>query len=309
MSWLFFVIVLVVFPVWFPASLLVPFSLLSEVPSTVSVPVVDCVVVPVSVAVVLPETFSVVPVVLVVSVSPSSPFVFSLVVVVSVPVCVAVLSVILLLVVLSVPAILYGGNVPEFLGQGFLSSILSFGGGDAYLSVADGMFVNSGIIEKADFYGHLVPLVNLLPGSILCKTLSGIGYLLGFEMSSGNILTGCLVALAGFVCSVMASGGVFCLVAYIYECFESLRVFRLLSRWIRPIIAGTLLTVMVSLFAQNISTGTKLGLQVFVSLGITAVIYGMNLLLLYVLKKKNGLLILCSIVVTLILGNVVLILV
>ena len=162
---------------------------------------------------------------------------------------------ILFFVVLSVPAILYGGNVPEFLGQGFLSSILSFGGGDAYLSVADGMFVNSGIIEKADFYGHLVPLVNLLPGSILCKTLSGIGYLLGFEMSSGNILAGCLVALAGFACSVMASGGVFCLVAYIYECFESLRVFRLLSRWIRPIIAGTLLTVMLSLFAQNISTG------------------------------------------------------
>ena len=106
-------------------------------------------------------------------------------------------------------------------------------------------------------------------------------------MSSGNILTGCLVALAGFVCSVMASGGVFCLVAYIYECFESLRVFRLLSRWIRPIIAGTLLTVMLSLFAQNISTGTKLGLQVFVSLGITAVIYGMNLLLLYLIKIKD----------------------
>ena len=118
---------------------------------------------------------------------------------------------ILFFAVLSVPALLYGGHVLEFLGQGFLSSILSFGGGDAYLSVADGMFVNSGIVEKADFYGHLVPLVNLLPGSILCKTLSGIGYLLGFEMSSGSIPAGCLVALAGFACSVMASGGVFCL--------------------------------------------------------------------------------------------------
>ena len=68
---------------------------------------------------------------------------------------------ILFFAVLSVPALLYGGHVLEFLGQGFLSSILSFGGGDAYLSVADGMFVNSGIVEKADFYGHLVPLVNL----------------------------------------------------------------------------------------------------------------------------------------------------
>lgn len=212
----------------------------------------------------------------------------------------------LFFVVLSVPAVLYGGHVPEFLGQGFMSSILSFGGGDAYLSVADGMFVNSGIVQKADFYGHLVPLVNLLPGSILCKTLSGIGYLLGYEMSDGSLVTGCFVALAGFACSVMASGGVFCLISYVYECFESLSVFRLLSRWIRPIIAGTLLTVMLSLFAQNISTGTKLGCPVFISLGMTAVIYGMNLLLLYVLKKKNGMLILCSIAATLILGNVAL---
>lgn len=215
---------------------------------------------------------------------------------------------ILFFVVLSVPALLYGGHVLEFLGQGFLSSILSFGGGDAYLSVADGMFVNSGIVEKADFYGHLVPLVNLLPGSILCKTLSGIGYLLGFEMSSGSIPAGCLVALAGFACSVMASGGVFCLVSHIYECFESLSVFRLLSRWIRPIIAGTLLTVMLSLFSQNISTGAKLGCPVWIALGISALIYGMNLILLYVLRKKNGMLILCSIVATLVLGNVAILL-
>ena len=210
---------------------------------------------------------------------------------------------ILFFAVLSVPALLYGGHVLEFLGQGFLSSILSFGGGDAYLSVA-----NSGIVEKADFYGHLVPLVNLLPGSILCKTLSGIGYLLGFEMSSGSIPAGCLVALAGFACSVMASGGVFCLVSHIYECFESLSVFRLLSRWIRPIIAGTLLTVMLSLFSQNISTGAKLGCPAWIALGISALIYGMNLILLYVLRKKNGMLILCSIVATLVLGNVAILL-
>jgi chromate transporter len=213
---------------------------------------------------------------------------------------------ILFFVILSVPAVLCGGKVLEFLGQGFISSILSFGGGDAYLSVADGMFVSTGIVEKGDFYGHLVPMVNLLPGSILCKTLSGIGYLLGYEMSSGNIITGCLVALAGFACSVMASGGVFCLVYYVYECFESLDVFRLLSRWIRPIIAGTLLTVMLSLFSQNISTGAKLGLGAPLAMGLTLLIYGMNLVLLYVIKKKNGFLILATLVAALLLGNLAL---
>lgn len=206
-------------------------------------------------------------------------------------------------VVLSIPAVLCGSQVLEFLGQGFMSSILSFGGGDAYLSVADGMFVSTGIIDGADFYAHLVPLVNLLPGSILCKTLSGVGYLLGYEMSSGNIVTGCLVALAGFACSVMASGGVFCLVYYIYECFESLDVFRLLGRWIRPIIAGTLLTVMLSLISQNISTGAKLGYSTGISLGFTVLIYAMDVILLYVLKKKNGFLIIVSIVATLLFGN------
>jgi len=127
-------------------------------------------------------------------------------------------------------------------------------------------------------------------------------------MSSGSIPAGCLVALAGFACSVMASGGVFCLVSHIYECFESLSVFRLLSRWIRPIIAGTLLTVMLSLFSQNISTGAKLGCPAWIALGISALIYGMNLILLYVLRKKNGMLILCSIVATLVLGNVAILL-
>ncbi len=209
-------------------------------------------------------------------------------------------------VILSLPAAFQGSRVLEFLGQGFLSSILSFGGGDAYLSVADGMFVSSGIIDGASFYGHLVPLVNLLPGSILCKTLSGIGYLLGYDLSSGSIVIGCLVALAGFSCSVMASGGVFCLVSYIYECFESLDVFRLLGRWIRPIIGGTLLTVMLSLVSQNISTGEKLGFPVAASLGVTLFIYAANIVLLYILKKKNGFLIVFSIVATLLCGNIAL---
>lgn len=209
---------------------------------------------------------------------------------------------ILFMVILSVPAIVINRDVIVYLGSGFASSIMSFGGGDAYLSVADGMFVNTGMVPKEEFYGHLVPLVNLLPGSILCKTLSGVGYILGYQMS-GNVMAGCLVALAGFSCSVMASGSVFCLVYYIYECFEKLDVFRLLGRWIRPIIAGLLLTVMCSLFSQNINTGAKLGCNMVVTLGITFVIYSINLVLLYVRKSKNGILILVSAALCLILCN------
>ena len=209
---------------------------------------------------------------------------------------------ILFMVILSAPAVLFCSDTLIYLARGFASSIMSFGGGDAYLSVADGMFVSTGMIPESEFYGHLVPLVNLLPGSILCKTLSGAGYILGYQ-SSGSVVIGVLVALAGFSCSVMASGGVFCLVYYIYECFESLDVFRLLSRWIRPIIAGTLLTVMCSLFSQNIKTGEGIGCSLFLTLGTTLLIYAVNLLLLYRLKKKNGLLIVLSVAVSLLVFN------
>ena len=57
----------------------------------------------------------------------------------------------------------------RFIGMGWLSSVMSFGGGDAYLSVAQGLFVEGGVINNADFYGNVVSVANALPGSILCK--------------------------------------------------------------------------------------------------------------------------------------------
>lgn len=209
---------------------------------------------------------------------------------------------ILFTLVLSIPAFIVCGDTLLYLARGLASSIISFGGGDAYLSVADGMFVSTGMISENDFYGHLVSIVNVLPGSILCKTLAGVGYYLGYGVSD-NILAGYSVALAGFACSVSASGGVFCLIYYFYECFEKLDVFRLISRWIRPIIAGLLLTVMLSMVYQNVQTGEGIGSSLPVVLGITAVIYALNLVLLYWKKQKNGVLILVSAISSLILCN------
>lgn len=38
----------------------------------------------------------------------------------------------------------------SFLLRGLLSAVMSFGGGDAYLTVADGMFVDSGMVTKEE---------------------------------------------------------------------------------------------------------------------------------------------------------------
>ena len=212
----------------------------------------------------------------------------------------------LFLLILSIPAVIITKDTWLYLLRGFASSIISFGGGDAYLSVADGMFVSTGMIKESEFYSQLVSIVNVLPGSILCKTLAGIGYFIGYDINN-SILEGFGVALAGFACSVAASGVVFCIIYYLYEKFEGIAVFRLIGRWIRPIIAGLLLNVMVSMIYQNIATGLAIGGKVAITLVITFIIYIVNLVLMLKVKAGNGVLILISAVFGLVLCNGILI--
>lgn len=185
--------------------------------------------------------------------------------------------------------------LPETVGyaaKGFLSSLMSFGGGDAYLTVADGLFVQTGLIEEGDFYNYLVPIVNILPGSILCKTLAGVGYFLGYERT-GSAAGGFLVAMTGFLVSLLASCGVFDVVGCFHERFRDLYVIQGIKRWIRPIVSGLMLTVILSLIVQNRNLGIESGLGV-VPLGLMLAIYGLDLVLMYCMKMKNGSLVFLS---------------
>lgn len=119
--------------------------------------------------------------------------------------------------------------------HGCLSVLLSFGGGDAYLTVVDGVYIDSGMITNDVFYGTIVPIVNMLPGSILCKTLPSIGYVLG----------GWIWATIGLMCSISVSCGVF-RIAQTIEIKE--------WTWIRPVVAGLMCNVVLSLIIQIFST-------------------------------------------------------
>ena len=77
---------------------------------------------------------------------------------------------IVFLVICSMPALINNANIVEFIGKGIISAFMSFGGGDAYLTIADGLFVDTNMVTESQFYGHIVSVVNVLPGSILCKT-------------------------------------------------------------------------------------------------------------------------------------------
>ena len=185
------------------------------------------------------------------------------------------------------------GKQPLFVAKGLLSSLISFGGGDAYLSVAKGMFVQNGPLSDAQFYGNLIPVANLLPGSILCKVLAGTGYLAGYALRK-SVLDGFLLWLAGFLTAAAGSGLAFGAVRLACDVLENLRVFQLLSRWIRPIIAGLLINIGLSLIHQNLATGVTLGISAGAAAAVTALIMIGNLLLLYRKRVGSGAMILFS---------------
>jgi len=139
-----------------------------------------------------------------------------------------------------IPTWLTSKDAIVYACNGILSSLISFGGGDAYLTVADGLFVGTGIISADKFYGTIVPLVNLLPGSILCKALSGIGYSIG----------GYSMALLGFACSFSASCGIVSIVGCLYRGMGELPIFYAVKQWIRPVVSGLMLNVIVTLVKQ-----------------------------------------------------------
>ena len=135
----------------------------------------------------------------------------------------------LFMVLLALPALFVYEGTGTYLFRGALSSILSFGGGDAYLAVAGGMFVTSGLVLYSDFYSNLVPVANAIPGSILCKILTGTGYFLGYR-ANGSIWTGILTGLGGFGCAVAMSCITYSVGAYFYEQLENAAVFEHLKK-------------------------------------------------------------------------------
>lgn len=190
---------------------------------------------------------------------------------------------ILFTLLLSFPAILLTRSTLSFLRTGFFSSILSFGGGDAYLSVAQGLFVDSNIISRGSFYGNIIPVANALPGSILCKVLTGIGYTLGYELHH-SVAEGVILAVCGFACSIAASGMIVTIVTSLYEKYENLQVFSTIQKFIRPIISGLLLNVGLTLYL----TGIRLPLQAGKPSPLTvAVAVLLDLGILYMLRRSK----------------------
>ena len=164
----------------------------------------------------------------------------------------------------SVPAWLLCGNTAGYLASGALSSLLSFGGGDAYVAMADGFFVETGMLPEESFYAQLVPVANALPGSILCKVLTGAGYLIG--AASGGVPAGLAVALAGFAVAISMSCLTLAAGIWLFEALEGLASFAAIKRVVGCVVSGLLLTVALGLLlsCSKAAPDVPLGSPVFV---------------------------------------------
>ncbi|MCD8117916.1 MAG: chromate transporter [Lachnospiraceae bacterium] len=163
----------------------------------------------------------------------------------------------LILVAAAIPAVILCSEALEFLGRGMLSAVLSFGGGDAYLGIADDLFVESGMFTTDEFYVQLVTVANILPGSILVKMLTGMGYLLG-AAATGSVWGGIAVAVAGFGCATYTSCGTYLLVENMYMASKKMAIFKFIKEIVKPIVAAFMVAVIVSLVQKDINILTSL---------------------------------------------------
>ncbi|MDR3138864.1 MAG: chromate transporter [Treponema sp.] len=166
---------------------------------------------------------------------------------------VVVLLVLMFLPVLAcmVPAALIfpARDVFWFILRICFSTLSSFGGGEAYISVADGFFVQPGFIPPDVFYTRLVPVANALPGPILIKIAAGMAFVFGF---SGASLPGaCLMAAAAVAAALGICGALAVLTAVFYDRLRDSRLVAGLTRYIPPIICGMLLSTSCAMLYES----------------------------------------------------------
>lgn len=136
-----------------------------------------------------------------------------------------------------------------FLGDVAISTITSFGGGEAYVAVADSIFVQAGYCDPEVFYGRIVPVANALPGPILVKIAAALGFVWG--QSEASILGGALVAASSMMLAIGACCALALLVLNYYEALRDSPFILSLRQYILPVICGTLASTSLAMLYES----------------------------------------------------------
>lgn len=187
----------------------------------------------------------------------------------------------LFIAVLICPILILDLNSFMFVFKSAVSVLMSFGGGDAYLVIADGLFVDDMISEDI-FYNNIVSVVNILPGSILGKTLSCVGYYFGLDCFNSYIGS-ILAAVAGAGVAVGVSCCVFQFFYSLYDEFSTSKVSKTLSNYIRAIIGGLLGNVILMLLKQSKNTAVSYDMPILLVVSFAVGLVIVN----YILAEKR----------------------
>lgn len=151
-----------------------------------------------------------------------------------------------------------------FAGDVAISTVTSFGGGEAYVSVADEIFVQSGMVNAGDFYNKIVAIANALPGPILVKIAAGVGFILGGSLI--GVLYGWLLAI--FAMSVAV--GACCIVAIVvllgYDALKDSMALIMVKQFILPVVCGMLISTSLSMMIEGMKVTAGLGIAGFTAL-------------------------------------------
>lgn len=171
-----------------------------------------------------------------------------------------------------------GDRSGEFMALVATSTLSSFGGGEAYVGVADGFFVTSGFVTPEVFYGQIVPVANALPGPILVKIAAGIGYAHGTAL--GGTWLGIAQASAAFLITIGASSAVALGVLAGYERASHSVFIQNIGHYILPVICGLLISTSISMLISNAEIGMKARLPATIviaaSLALAAAIWWLH---------------------------------
>lgn len=206
-----------------------------------------------------------------------------------------VLAVIILLAFGLIPG---GINGLSFLGNTVISTVTSFGGGEAYVAIAESVFVQGGYVASDLFYTRVIPVANALPGPILVKVASAIGFVYG-QISTGSMIYGIsLAAVTAMVCIGVCSS-IAMLVLNFYDIMKESAVIRSLKKYILSVICGILIPVSLSMFYQAVKVAGDSGFNPAWTFMILAVSVALTYWLHHRFKLHDMLLLCAAVVVSL----------
>lgn len=156
---------------------------------------------------------------------------------------------------IAMSAVVAGAAGARLMGLVALSMLATFGGGPAYIAVADGFFVG-GFVSSDVFYAQLVPIGNATPGPLISKLAAQVGFAFGLDVSvfAAVVLASCGLVIAGTV-----SGAVAMFVMAGYHGLAGRGLMLRLQQYVVPVICGLLVTTAFSMALTAVTIGGRAG--------------------------------------------------